>query len=78
MQFANAVLPSLGNVKIGICVMEPFLPSIRPARSWIVASSEYLYQDIHAWQELPLGKQIPIEAIANLSHAYSLRKYLKE
>lgn len=26
-------LPSLGMVRIGIWVMEPFLPSIRPARS---------------------------------------------
>jgi len=25
-------LPSLGMVRMGICVMEPFLPSTRPAR----------------------------------------------
>lgn len=29
----SSVIPSLGIVKIGICVMEPFRPSIRPARS---------------------------------------------
>ena len=29
----EAHIPSLGMVRIGICVMEPFLPSTRPARS---------------------------------------------
>ena len=28
---ARALSPSLGIVRIGICVMEPFLPSTRPA-----------------------------------------------
>ena len=33
-QYSNQIiesLPSLGIVKIGICVIEPFLPSTRPA-----------------------------------------------
>lgn len=42
MKINNIPLPSLGMVRIGICVIEPFRPSILPARSYIVARSVYM------------------------------------
>ena len=35
-------IPSLGMVRIGICVIEPLRPWTRPARSYIVDKSVYM------------------------------------
>ncbi len=35
-------IPSLGMVRMGICVMDPLRPSTRPARSYIVDKSVYI------------------------------------
>lgn len=35
-------IPSLGIVRIGICVIEPLRPSTRPARSYMVDKSVYI------------------------------------
>ena len=42
----SKTLPSLGIVRIGICVMEPFLPSTRPARYDLIKNEQI---NINIW-----------------------------